>query len=371
MKDLYKQFNNIEIDVDEFEEMEVSEFERAKVKKELKNKINTSKQRKGKKLLAAASLAVGLSVSAIVGLSFTAYADNIPVISNIYKFFYETSGDKGDFYAGYADVSTPINLTATSNGINVTVNDAIYDGESMIVTYTIDANRDLGYPVVIRGIPHLQNSPKTGSHEASKVSESENKYVGIFTMKMDEEDTSLPIEWNIDYLRPGRTIDNDPIEGDWKFNFTLNKADISIYNIDKKLEQDDLTIHLQKLTISPNSFHFLYEQIPSDKLQEEWDRIAVDLIVRDDLGNLYSLEEQSGSGGSSLKNNENNIKWGAIYEKINPEATQLIITPDVELYDYDIIRYSEGGSIIGRGRSYNSTADQKQYKMDDIIIDLK
>lgn len=56
MKDLYKQFNDIEIDVDEFEEVEVSEFERAKVKKELINKISTSKQRKGKKLLAAASL---------------------------------------------------------------------------------------------------------------------------------------------------------------------------------------------------------------------------------------------------------------------------------------------------------------------------
>ena len=47
MKDLYKQFNEIDIDLDEFEEMEVSEFERAKVKKELRNKLYSFKQKKG------------------------------------------------------------------------------------------------------------------------------------------------------------------------------------------------------------------------------------------------------------------------------------------------------------------------------------
>lgn len=368
MKNIYKHFNDIEIDLDEFEEIEVSEFERAKVKKELKNKISP-KQKKAKKILAAASLAAGLSISALVGLSFTAYADNIPVISNIYKFFDNYGSNNGDFYGGYAESATPLHLTAASNGINVTVDDAIYDGESVIVTYTIDADKDLGNPLIIRGVPHLQKSPKTGSHQAFKVSENENKYAGIFTMKIEEQDTSLPIEWNIDYLRPGRTIDNEPIKGNWKFNFTLNKADIAIYPIDKKLEQDNLTVHIQKLTISSNSFHLLYEQFPADELDKEWDKINVDLLVRDDLGYLYPLEDQGGNGDSFL--HPNAIKWGAIYEKINPKATQLIITPKVELYDYDLVDYREDGSIKGRGRSNDSTADQKQFKMNDIIIDLK
>ncbi|MER2006565.1 MAG: DUF4179 domain-containing protein [Psychrobacillus sp.] len=357
MKNLYKQFNDIEIDLDEFEEIEVSELERAKVKKELKNKISP-KQKKRRKILAAASLAAGLSISALVGLSFTAYADNIPVISNIYKFFYDYREKNGEFYGDYAENATPLNLTDTSNGISVTVDDAIYDGESMIVTYTINANRDLGSPVVIRGIPHLQGSPKTGSHEASKVSESENKYVGIITMKMEEEETSLPIEWNIDYLRPGRTTDNDPIEGNWKFNFTLNKADIDIYKLDKKLNQNDLTVHLQKLTISPNSFHLLFEQIDSDKLYEKWDGANVELLVKDNLGNRYSLEEQSGS----YSVHKHATKWGSIYEKVNPKATQLIITPEVELHKLEPVGEKKG--------SYRTT-DQKKFKMDDIIIDLK
>lgn len=369
MKDLYKQFNEIEIDLDEFEEMEVSEFERAKVKKELKNKVNTTKQRKGKKFFAAVSLAVGLSVSALVGLSFTAYADNIPVISNIYKFLYGNTGDGGTYYEGYADISTPLNITATSNGIDLTVMDAIYDGESMIVTYTIDANRDLGNPVIIRGTPHIQGSPKTGSHAANRVFEGENKYVGIISMKMDEQDSSLPIEWKIDYLRPGSTINNEPIEGDWKFHFNLNKADIAIYNLDQKLEQEDITIHLQKLTISPNSFHLVFEEFTSAKLYKGWDNIMVNLSIQDELGNHYTLKDQRGGGDyNSLKRN---IKWGAIYEKIDPKATQLIITPEVELSDYDLVDYREDSSIGGRSRSINSSADQKHFKMDDIIIDLK
>ena len=46
MKDIYELLNDIDIDENEFEEMEVSEFEKAKVKKALKKSLNEKKKMK-------------------------------------------------------------------------------------------------------------------------------------------------------------------------------------------------------------------------------------------------------------------------------------------------------------------------------------
>ena len=52
MKDIYELLNDIDIDENEFEEMEVSEFEKAKVKKALKKSLNEKKKgRVGKEIL--------------------------------------------------------------------------------------------------------------------------------------------------------------------------------------------------------------------------------------------------------------------------------------------------------------------------------
>ena len=47
MKDIYELLNDIDIDENEFEEMEVSELEKAKVKKTLKKSLNEKKKMKG------------------------------------------------------------------------------------------------------------------------------------------------------------------------------------------------------------------------------------------------------------------------------------------------------------------------------------
>ena len=73
MKDIYELLNDIDIDENEFEEMEVSEFEKAKVKKALKKSLNEKKKRKSWKInIVASAIIIGLSASTF-GLSFPAY----------------------------------------------------------------------------------------------------------------------------------------------------------------------------------------------------------------------------------------------------------------------------------------------------------
>ena len=73
MKDIYELLNDIDIDENEFQEMEVSEFEKAKIKKALKQSLNQKKKGKSwKRNVAASAIIIGLSASTF-GLTFPAY----------------------------------------------------------------------------------------------------------------------------------------------------------------------------------------------------------------------------------------------------------------------------------------------------------
>ena len=57
MKDIYELLNDVDIDDNEFEEMEVTEFEKAKVKKALKKSLHEKKKGKSwKRNVAAAAV---------------------------------------------------------------------------------------------------------------------------------------------------------------------------------------------------------------------------------------------------------------------------------------------------------------------------
>ena len=141
MKDIYELLNDVSIDDNEFEEMEVTEFEKAKVKSALKKSIPRKKKRMDWKMnVAAAAIVLGLSATTL-GLTFPAYAGNIPVIGDIFRFL---DNGKTGLYDNYKEYSTEMNMTQESNGIKMTINDAVFDGETVAITYSIESDRDLG-----------------------------------------------------------------------------------------------------------------------------------------------------------------------------------------------------------------------------------
>ena len=101
MKDVYDHLNDINLEVSQFEEVEVSISEMEKVKKELKRKIRTPKPVRWRKMAAVASISIGLSAASLFGLSFTSFANEIPIIGNVFKYFnndglYENYGENSE-----------------------------------------------------------------------------------------------------------------------------------------------------------------------------------------------------------------------------------------------------------------------------------
>lgn len=380
MKDIYELLNDINIDENEFEEMEVSELEKAKVKNTLKKSINKKRKMKSwKKNVAVASILVGLSATTF-GLTFPAYAKNIPVIEDIFRFFDNGRADnsiqgnvskdeeKGLYY-NYKKFSHEINITKESNGVKITVNDAVFDGKTVSITYSIESEQDLGENAFIDS-PNIEGVGAMGGiGKTTKIDKS--NYVGILTLSNLEE-TKLDIaniKWDIDSIQ---NIDNQTvIKGDWKFAFSLNAVDSTMQLSDSSSEQNGVKVNIEKVSVTPMSFIVYYDQIVSESIRNKWDGVDVELEIKDDLGNVYSGEGNGGKGTDSY-----NMSLSKTFEKLDENATKLIVSPHITLRDYNSDNFSSV-EVSKDGVEREITLPEKsgkgkeEFVLEDIVIELK
>jgi Family of unknown function (DUF5643)/Domain of unknown function (DUF4179) len=386
MKDIYELINDIAIDENEFEEMDVSEIEKARVKKALKKTIQSKKKwRNVKKNVVAASVIACISVTTL-GLTFPAYAKNIPVIDDIFRFFdqeaqgFNKSGqektskndstqekDTGLYYE-YKNFSNEINMTQESNGVKFTVNDGVFDGKTVTLTYTIESEQELGNAGL--SMPNIEGMfGGAGSGKTTKINK--NKYVGFITIS-NYEDKKLDvanIEWNIDtILNPDNKTE---IKGDWNFSFSLNAVASNTQISDSSSERNGVKVNIEKISVTPMSFIIDYSQKVSQLVTDTWDGVLVDLEIKDDLGNIYSGE---GNGGKGIEGTFN-FNLSKTFEKLDQKATKLIITPHVIFIDHNSDTYTSveetKNGLMEIPLPVKPGKGKEEFQLEDIVIELK
>ncbi|KEK24672.1 DUF4179 domain-containing protein [Bacillus gaemokensis] len=381
MKDVYELLNDIEIDEKGFEEIEASEFEKEKVKRNLKQAIHKKKKtRNWKKRIAVASVLVGLSV-ATLGIGFPTYAGSLPIVGDIFRFLdngrtgvydnaqVNTAGRTGLHYE-YKKHATEINMTKESKGIKVTINDAVFDGKTVSLTYSIESDQDLGENPSTFDFLNIKGAEGiSGRNKISKVDK--GKYVGLVTASniTNSKEDKVNIEWDI---RSIRTLEKqEEIKGNWNFALTLKASNSKEQSISGSSEKDGVKVNMEKIAVTPMSFILYYNQEVSKDTRKEWDDADVELEIKDDLGNHYAGE---GNGGTSTAAEPYKSHWSTTFQKLNENATKLIVTPHVNLR----IRTPEnyGGVEMSGGKEKKIEVPKREGKnkdivLDDIIIDLK
>lgn len=378
MKDIYELLNDIDIDETEFKEMEVTELEKAKVKRTLKKSISKKKKMKRwQKNVLAASIIFGLS-TATIGLSFTASAKSIPLMGDIFSYFSNENTGLPDgiknngkgLYSDYKAYSNEIGFTEESNGLTFTINDAIYDGKTVTITYTIESEEDLGDGSFYVPSPNIKEmKAQGGSDGISKVAD--KKYVGLLTVSNLENSKvdKVNIDWNINSI--GITDMDKEIKGNWDFAFSLKAIESNEKVINKSVNQHGVKVSVEKLSFSPMSFVVDYHQEVSDSVKNKWDEAYVELSIKDDLGNVYAGQGNGGSGIDSY-----NLNFSKTFQKIDSNATKLIATPHVTLRNFSSENHGEvtitedGEEKVSSFPTKPSSAP-KELVLDDIVIDLK
>ncbi|PEC15805.1 anti-sigma factor [Bacillus thuringiensis] len=367
MKDIYELLNDIDIDEKELEEIEASEIEKEKVKRNVKQSIRTKKKMKSwKKGVAAASILVGLSVVTL-GIGFPTYAGGLPIVGDIFRFL--DNGRTG-LYENYKEFSTELNMTRESNGVKVIINDAVFDGRTVTITYSIESEKDLGEHPSIFGSPQVSMSNgAAGSSKTTKVGD--KKYVGMTTTsdlgskRMDVAN----VRWNMESINMYE--EKKSIKGNWNFALTLKAMDSKDIKVNGISEKEGIKVNIDKMEVTPMSFIVFYNQEESKALRRIWDSADVELEIKDDLGNQYAGE---GNGGTGTVAEPHKSSWSTTFQKLNKNATKLIVTPHVNLRVHT--PENHGGVEYVNGKEKKIEVPKKEAKskdivLDDIVIDLK
>ncbi|GAQ25666.1 DUF4179 domain-containing protein [Tepidanaerobacter syntrophicus] len=325
-----------------------------------------TKKRGLKKHIAAAAAALIIGTTAF-GMAFPTQAKEIPIIGNVFAYLSEYAHGN---YAEYKDFSKSLDMACEDKDVKITLNDAIYDGTTVMVTYTLESEKDLGDDIYIRDDLDIKGyfGGMTGSSGIYKVNE--NTYIGFMRMTMDKVFDELDVRLKFDNITNHKDLD---IKGKWAFNFNIKKTDTDILVANKGVTKDGATVKIDKITFTPMSTIIHYsQQVPEEAIKGYFGAYTSLVEVKDDLGNVYSGE---GNGGSGTKNL---MKFSSTYGKIDKDATKLIITPKVE---FEVLG-EDGHRIIGPSILKSDEKEvldylkqkgtlPKEVFLDDIVIDLK
>ncbi|MCA0970549.1 DUF4179 domain-containing protein [Halobacillus litoralis] len=349
---------------EELDNLELPDELHDRAKAGVKRAKEEKKRTKGwRKPVAAAVLFLGLT-SVTLGFSFPSTAGQIPIVGNIF----EEMSDSLSVFETYKPFSTELNKVEQMNGIQVTLNDAIFDGKTVTLTYSIITEKDLGEDLMVKDSLAIRGvSGLTGFSQIQKVDE--NEYVGLVTMTSQDEDefSMAKVKWGIDQFVYGDS--SETIEGDWSFSFKLESTDYQTKQVMETVEQDGVQVTLEKMTANPMSFSLTYTQSITEEVDRHWNDVNVDLMVKDDLGNVY---EGVGNGGSG---DEYSITWRETFQVIHPDASELIVTPHVSLQNSE----RSGGSVnADTGEEISSYSESgsedplpdRSFDLEDIVIDL-
>ncbi|WHH57952.1 DUF4179 domain-containing protein [Petroclostridium sp. X23] len=368
MKNIYQLLEEVEVDEAEMREIEkdveVTELERASVKKRLKQLIRKNKGWSGKRIIAAAVVGLVVGSTAYIGITNPAYAAEIPIIGDIFRFL--DDGRTG-MYDLYKENANEINISKESNGIQITVKDAIFDGKTITYTYEINTDKDLGtHPLIGLG-PSLDianyTGGLTGSEQVEKVEE--GIYIGQANYSVSRELDQVRCKLKIEDIMVAEPDREEKIKGKWVFTFQLEAVKRSSKVINQRTAKDGFTVTINKINKTPMSFIVDYTQQVPEEYRNEWDSVTTELVVKDDLGNVY--EGQCNGGQGDIHTGVMN--WSMTFGMLDERTTKLIVTPEVHCST------NAGGVSIDENGNETilepaQTKEDREFFLDDIVIEL-
>lgn len=337
MKKLYKQFNNLNIDTD-LQPMEVSEFEKEKVKRIVMR--GKRKNHLPRNLSVAAAFLVASSI--MLSAAFPAFAAKLPIVGNVFELF---NDDEKYVFEKHDTHATEIGVTKESNGIRVTVTDAVYDRESITIAYTIESDKDLGERPVLVGdldAEEFLNMYKDHGYFPQHITKklNDHEYAGLFIYQLirGPKPDEIHVTWEGDNVLNLANVEN-AFPGDWSFQLTLpalegNTQVLSGTGI--QLGANGIDVTLTKMTETPVSTTlYLSEHVDVRKEameDEEWRGVVIDYVVTDDLGNEYNvIHYKDTSHSTDFK--QNHVSYPRITTTIfDEQATSITIMPIVNIY---------------------------------------
>lgn len=336
MKNLYKQLDKLKTDTD-MQPMDVSELEKARIKQNvLRNKKKTHRPK-----VASAAVAVVAASCISFGVAFPTLAAKLPIVGSLFESFVD---DNSYVFDKFADYTSDIGITKESNGIQITVTDAVYDGENITIAYTMTSDQDLGERPILEGKLHAEEFGDAYEHfgfapkeMGKKISDTEYAGLLVYGLVDGPKPEEIHVTWDGTRIVNLNNVNNNH-SGEWSFQFNLNALEstsVNFANSNITSEAAGIQVNLQKITETPVSTTIYLSELvdlPTVSMEEsEWRGAQIEYDIIDDLGNEYNAIHYVDIGHSTdFKGRLSNPRITTT--QFHPEATTIYVTPIVNVY---------------------------------------
>lgn len=366
MKDIFEMLNDASIDEADLLEIPADDLERQMVKAAVRQRIEGERKMeqraRAKKITKRMRGAVACGAAVILGITglgmaFPTYAKEVPVVGDIFRYF--DNGRTGQ-YDLYQKSASEIHMTKEGDGIRVTLNEGVYDGSTLFLTYTVKTDQDMGDDPILNS--NLRFDRKLGingwSGSSSFKQVEEGVYVGMdtYTIQSDQEKTfdTVPFTWSVEGMMKMGEGDREPetLGCNLHFNVSLSTVSGDVQKLSasaaEPVKGTELTITELNRTSINTTLKYTLKTDPDINTN-----LRIDWKVEDELGGQYEALDMGSTGG------EKNGVWNQTFQMnvngIDPGAAKLILTP---VFYY--AEPAEDGEIMGGGVAVDSDGNETE-----------
>lgn len=271
--------------------------------------------------VAAGILSICTISSAYVSPAFANFVTQIPIIGYAFEHFILQE----EYYQAYEEISTDIGLAAKSNDVELIIEKAFYDGNTVTLSYVLRTEEDLGTLPTFENLPTVENNFSMGGYEAEYIEGV--GYVGIMTVSnLENAKDTINVVWKPNSI----SSDTKTIKGNWKFAFSLNALAGSHISIGEQVNKDGVTVKLIDAIKTDVNLTINYLQEINPSVHNDWMFVEAELYAIDNLGNEYQVPYNGGSGTKGGDSSED-ITWNATIHGLNSKATSITFYPFAHL----------------------------------------
>lgn len=309
----------IDLDIYQIEPKPLSTAQKVNIKNHVLSRSKVKKPFNVRYVAVAAILSISVVTASF--MTIPALANQLPFIQKILTYF-----DDDALPNSYEDFATIVNQLQSDNGIDIMIENAVYDGTSVILTYAIQTEAEIGDNPMTEGFLEVkETSGIGGTGTIEKINDT--TYVGVEKVTphfKGESPEEILVQWKPNAFENIET--NQRFEGDWTFEFTLAQLPTNVQLLNQTVKQDGLTLVMKSLEESEMTAVLKYDYFVEKSILQKWPVVSIEMIeVKDNLGNVYKT---NGNGGVSNDNGVSNEMSATIYS-LNPDATSLTLTPEV------------------------------------------
>ncbi|MGD6897690.1 DUF4179 domain-containing protein [Bacillus sp. OG2] len=309
----------LNLDLNDIEPEPLSDKQKAAMRNYILSTSIPKKRFKPAHLSAAAILGTAVVSASLV--SVPAVANQVPFLQSILSYFSDE-----ELPGSYSDLATIINQVESSNGIDIMIEDAVYDGTNIIVTYAIQTDKNLGASPRSEGWIDVKDATAIGgTGTIEKINDT--TYAGLEEITPHfngNNPQNILVKWEPKSFENMAT--NQQFKGDWEFQFSLEQINGNVQKLTRKVKHDDITLSFNSLKKTDLGAVLSYGFIVEKTTLEEYPFVSVEISdVKDNLGNKYTIK---GNGGVSHDNGIS-IDWTTSIYSLDAKAETLTFVPKI------------------------------------------